>query len=89
MIQIATDISFGLLGLGMLLTLIRIVRGPTLGDRILGLETLSILSIGLIGSYAARSGLTLYVDIAISLALLSLLPTAALVRYLASARAEK
>lgn len=86
MIQIATDISFGLLGLGMLLTLIRIVRGPTLGDRILGLETLSILSIGLIGSYAARSGLTLYVDIAISLALLSLLPTAALVRYLVSAR---
>jgi multicomponent Na+:H+ antiporter subunit F len=86
MIQIATDISFGLLGLGMLLTLIRIVRGPTLGDRILGLETLSILSIGLIGSYAARSGLTLYVDIAISLALLSLLPTAALVRYLAYAR---
>lgn len=89
MIEIATDISFGLLGLAVLLTLIRILRGPTLADRILGLETLSLLSVGLIATYAVRSGLTLYVDIAISLALLSLLPTASLARYLASARAVK
>jgi len=84
MIEIATDISFGLLGLAALLTLIRLVRGPTLADRILCLDTLTGLVIGTIGSYALRSGLTLYADIAISLALVSFLPTAALARYLLS-----
>ena len=84
MIEISADFSLGLLGLAMLLTLARVLRGPTLADRILGLETLSVLSVGIAAVYAVRSGLTLYVDIAIALALLSLLPTASLARYLAS-----
>lgn len=86
MIELATDISLGMLGLAMLLTLIRIVRGPTLADRILGLDTLSVLSIGMVASYAAYSRLSLYTDIAISLALVSPLPTASLARYLLARR---
>lgn len=82
MIDLATGISFGMLGLGVLFTLIRIVRGPTLADRIVGLDTLSLLSIGLIATFAAYSRLTLYTDIAVSLALVSPLPTIALARYL-------
>lgn len=89
MIEVAANISLGLLGLAILLTLIRIARGPTLADRILGLDTLSILSVGMTAAYAAHSHLTLYVDIAISLALLSPLPTASLARYvLSQGRAE-
>jgi multicomponent Na+:H+ antiporter subunit F len=84
MMEIATDISFVLLGLAALFTLIRIARGPTLADRILGLETLSGIGAGFIASYAAHSGLTLYADIAIALILVSLLPTASLARYLLS-----
>lgn len=82
MIEIAIDTSFGMLGLGVLLTLIRIVRGPTLADRILGLDTLSILCIANIATYAVQSKLSLYNDIAISLAFVSPLPTLALARYL-------
>ena len=86
MIELATDISTGMLGVGVLLTLIRILRGPTLADRILGLDTLSVLSIGLIAIYAAHSGLALYTDIAISLALILPLSTLALARYLVTGR---
>ncbi len=84
MIEIATDISFGLLGLAALFTLIRIARGPTLADRILGLEILSGIGAGFVASYAVHSGLTLYADVAIVLPLLSFLATAALARYLLS-----
>jgi multicomponent Na+:H+ antiporter subunit F len=88
MIELATNISLAMLGLGILLTLIRIVRGPTLADRILALEILSVLAIGAVSSYAVFSGLSLYADIAIGLALLSFIPTAALARYLLVRRAE-
>jgi multicomponent Na+:H+ antiporter subunit F len=86
MIELATDISMAMLGVGVVLTLIRILRGPTLADRILGLDTLSVLSIGLIAAYAAHSRLTLYTDIAISLALILPLSTLSLTRYLATRR---
>jgi multicomponent Na+:H+ antiporter subunit F len=86
MMELATDISMGMLGLGVVLTLIRILRGPTLADRILGLDTLSILCIALIAIYAAHSRLTLYTDIAISLALILPLSTLSLTRYLVTRR---
>ncbi len=54
-----------------------------LPDRILGLDTITILAIGVIGVFAIRTGLFLYVDIAIALAL-CLRSTAAFARYLLS-----
>ena len=86
MIDFAINISFALLGLGVAFTLIRILRGPTLADRILGLETLTVLGIGIIAIFSVRAGLTLYIDIAISLALVGFLSTAAFARYLLSRR---
>jgi multicomponent Na+:H+ antiporter subunit F len=84
MIGVVTTIAFALLGLAMLATLVRIVRGPTLADRILGLDTLTVLAIGLIGTFALRTGLYLYADIAIALALVGFLSTVAFARYLLS-----
>jgi len=83
-IELATSISFALLGLAMLFAMIRLVRGPRLADRILGLDTMTVLGVGIIAVFAVRSGLTLYIDIAIALALVGFLSTAALARYLLS-----
>lgn len=88
MIEIATTIGLGLLGLAMLATLIRIVRGPTLADRILGLDTITVLAVGTIGLFAVRTELTLYADIAIAVALVGFLSTAAFSRYLLSRRSR-
>jgi multicomponent Na+:H+ antiporter subunit F len=82
MIETVTTICFVLLGLAMLATIIRIIRGPTLADRILGLDTITILAVGLIGLFAVTSGLSLYADIAIAVALVGFLSTAAFARYL-------
>jgi multicomponent Na+:H+ antiporter subunit F len=84
MIDLATDIGLGILGLAMLAATIRIILGPTLADRILGLDTITLVSIGIIALFAVKSGLYLYTDIAISLSLLSFLSTAAFARYLLS-----
>ena len=84
MIEIATTIAFVLLGFGMLATIVRIVRGPTLADRILGLDMITFLAVGMVGVFAIRTGLFLYVDIAVALALVGFLSTAAFARYLLS-----
>jgi len=84
MIEIAANIAFAILGLGLLATVVRVILGPTLADRILGLDTLTTLGIGLIAVFAVRSGFYLYVDIAVALALLGFISTVAFARYLLS-----
>jgi multicomponent Na+:H+ antiporter subunit F len=78
----AADLSIGLLLVAMLLVLYRLARGPNLGDRIMALDTLTMLAVGLIGALTLRTGLTLYLDIAIAIALVGFLSTVALARYL-------
>lgn len=84
----ATTLALGLLGLALLLGILRLVRGPTLPDRILALDLIATLSIGFIATVAVRTGFSLYLDIAISLGLLGFLSTVALSRYLLK-QAEK
>ncbi len=86
MIALVTNISFALLGFALLATIIRIIRGPTLADRILGLDTITILAVGVIGVFAVRTGLYLYADIAVAVALVGFLATIAFARYLLSRR---
>jgi multicomponent Na+:H+ antiporter subunit F len=84
MIETVTTIGLVHLGLAMLAAIVRIIRGPTLADRILGLDTITVLAVGTIGLFAVRTGLTLYADIAIAVALVGFLSTAAFSRYLLS-----
>lgn len=81
-IEWATLISLVLLGLALLVSLVRIVIGPTLADRVLALDLLTVVAMGFIGAVAVRTGLWLYLDIAIALALLGFLATVALARYI-------
>jgi len=78
----AADIAIGLLLVALLLVIVRLARGPNLGDRIMALDTLTVLAVGLIGALTVRTGLTLYLDIAIAIALVGFLSTVALARYL-------
>lgn len=81
-LQLASLVALALLLVAMFITLIRLVRGPNLGDRILALDLITVLSAGFIGALAVLTGFSLYIDIAIALALVSFLSTVALARYL-------
>lgn len=83
-LQLASQIALGLLLVGMLLAVIRLIRGPNLGDRILALDTITVLATGFIAGVAVLTGFSLYIDIAIALALVGFLATVALARYLMS-----
>jgi multicomponent Na+:H+ antiporter subunit F len=77
----ATLIALALLTIALLLAVARIVRGTSLPDRVLGLDTLTTLGTGYIGVVAVRTGIMLYVDIAIALGLVGFLSTIAFARY--------
>ena len=84
MIELVTNIAFALLALGMLFAVIRLVLGPTLADRILALDVLTTLGVGIIATFAVRVGQSVYIDVAISLALMSFVATISFARYLIS-----
>lgn len=73
-----------ILGLSFLLTVWRVIKGPTLPDRVLALDMLVGIVIGFIALIAIRTGFTLYIDIAISLGLVGFLATVAFARFILS-----
>mgnify|MGYP001356947463 CR=1 FL=1 len=81
-LSLATLIGLAILGLALILVIVRIVIGPTLPDRVLALDALTTVGLGFVCVIAARTGLMLYLDIAIALALLGFLATIALARYI-------
>src|SRR5215217_5829066 len=83
-VSVATMIALLMLGAAMLISVVRIIIGPTLADRVLALDLLTVVAMGFVGAIAIRTGRMLYLDIAIALALLGFLATAALARYILS-----
>ena len=83
----AVLIALALLSLSFLVTVFRVVVGPTLPDRIVALDMLVTVAIGFIAVIGIRTGFTLYVDIAIALGLVGFLATVAFARFVMS-RAE-
>ena len=83
-LSLATLIALVMLGLALLIAVVRIIIGPTLGDRVLALDLLTVIAMGFVGTIAIRTGLMLYLDIAIALALLGFLATVAFARYILS-----
>jgi multicomponent Na+:H+ antiporter subunit F len=78
----STSFALIALSLGLLLTVLRILRGPTLPDRVLSLDMLVAIAIGLIAVLAIKSGFNLYIDIAIALGLVGFLATVAFARFI-------
>ena len=88
-LNLTTLVALVLLGLALLISVVRIIVGPTLGDRVLALDLMTVVAMGFVGTIAIRTGLMLYLDIAIALALLGFLATVALARYILSRAAAK
>lgn len=81
-LDLSITIALVLLSASFLLTIYRIVKGPTLPDRVLGLDMLVAVAIGYIAVIGIKTGYTLYVDIAIALGLVGFLATVAFARFI-------
>jgi multicomponent Na+:H+ antiporter subunit F len=77
-------VAFAVLSLSFLLTVLRVLKGPTLPDRVLALDMLVSVGIGFIAVTGIASGVTFNVDIAIALGLVGFLATIAFARFVSS-----
>ena len=82
MIGHALDFAFGCYGLALLLNIYRIVNAPTVGDRILALDTLVINAIALLALFGILEGTTVYFEASMIIAMTGFISTVSYTRYL-------
>lgn len=82
MLEIAIPIAFTLVSLALALSLLRLIIGPDVPDRILALDTLYINSIALLILFGLYLGSALYFEAALLIAVMGFVGTVALSKYL-------
>jgi multicomponent Na+:H+ antiporter subunit F len=81
MLEIVSQITLVTLGVALLIAFIRLVKGPTLPDRIVAMDLFGVLVVGLIVVLAAWSGVRATLDAALVIALVGFLGTVAYATY--------
>ena len=71
------------LSLAIVLAFIRLVRGPSLPDRVVALDLMTTLAIAFVAAYAMATGQPIFIDVASIVALISFLGTIAFAYYVA------
>ena len=82
MLSLAIDVAFALLGLSLALTLVRVLRGPDIVDRILALDTLYVNSATMLVLYGLQLGTGRYYEAALLIAMLGFITTVVLSKFL-------
>lgn len=85
MVKIANiiyDIAAYLALAGMLISLLRMLKGPTAADRVVALDVMTIISISLIVFISSLANRIIYIDVALVYALISFIGVVAIARYL-------
>ena len=82
MLEGAIFLSYLLLSLALLGALVRLVRGPTLPDRVVALELMASLTVAFIGIYALNNDRPAFLDVAMVLSLTAFLTAVGFARYL-------
>lgn len=80
--RLVTDIAFAGLVVAGLLVLWRLIRGGSLSDRVVALDSLLIVVVCGIAVHAARTGDGTYVDVAVVTALLGFVGTTTVARFI-------
>ena len=81
MLDVISEITLLTLGVALLAAFIRLVKGPTLPDRIVAMDLFGVLVVGLIVVLAGWSGVRATLDAAIVIALIGFLGTIAYATY--------
>jgi multicomponent Na+:H+ antiporter subunit F len=76
------SVAFLLIALAFVLAFVRLVRGPSLADRVLALDLIAYLTVGLIALWTLATGVTAYLDAALILALVAFIATVAFARFI-------
>lgn len=84
MLTLALPVAIGMVALAMALNLWRLVRGPSLPDRILALDTLGINTIALVVLLGISLCSVVYFEAALIVAMMGFVGTVALCKFILS-----
>lgn len=79
------DVAIAVFLLAGVLAGIRLVKGPTLADRVISLDAALVALMGAIGTRVAETGDTLYIGILVVIAIVAFTATVALSRFIETA----
>lgn len=82
MAEIIFTIAAGIALLAFILSFIRLAVGPTVVDRIVALDVMTIVSMSILVYIAYRAGRPMYLDVALVYGLMSFMGVVAAARYL-------
>jgi multicomponent Na+:H+ antiporter subunit F len=88
MLEFGTQFSLVTLAAAVLVAVVRLVRGPTLPDRVVAMDLMGILVVGLIVVLAASTGVQATLDAAIVIALIAFVATIAYATYVEKGHPE-
>jgi len=80
--EMAANLALAMVGVALFLAFVRLVRGPTLPDRVVALDLIGVLAVGMISAYAVATDQPALLDPATVLALVGFLGTVAFAGYL-------
>ena len=86
LLPMAVDIALALFALAGLLAATRLLRGPTMVDRVLALDTLYVLALAVVVLAGLRWGTALFFEAALVIALLGFVGTVSVCWYLIRGR---
>jgi len=81
-LDLSAGVALVVMAAALILVAARIVLGPTLPDRVVALDLLVGIVIGLIAAVALKTGVYAYLDVAIALGLVGFLSTVAFARFI-------
>lgn len=76
------EIVYLMLSVSLLLSFMRLARGPSLADRVVALELIASIVAGMVGVHAIDTGVSAYLDIAIVLSITAFLAAIGFARFI-------
>jgi multicomponent Na+:H+ antiporter subunit F len=85
-LDLASIVALAMLAVAAALTFIRVVKGPTLPDRVIAVDLIGVLMVCLLVVTAGATAQQAFLDVAIVIALISFVGTVAYARYIERSR---
>jgi multicomponent Na+:H+ antiporter subunit F len=82
MVSAMASFTLAVLSVSLLIALFRLIRGPSLPDRVVALDLMAAISVGMMAAYSILTQESAILDVAVVVALITFLSTIAFAAFL-------
>ncbi|MCL4797766.1 MAG: hypothetical protein KJZ84_24590 [Bryobacteraceae bacterium] len=82
MVSAMASFTLAVLSVSLLIALLRLIRGPSLPDRVVALDLMAAISVGMMAAYSILTQESAILDVAVVVALITFLSTIAFAAFL-------